>query len=161
MPTFPVTAQNLAWVPTAPVVLTNTVAINATPEKVFDRLTDLGSWSEWCVGMRKVRIDGPASGVGALRTVWVGTTRVQERFLEWVPGERLTFAIIGSNMPGLASMVEDWALTVDPADPTKSVLTVTIGIAPSGILKRFPKLVKSIMAKLTKKGQDAIASQFP
>jgi uncharacterized protein YndB with AHSA1/START domain len=161
MPTFSVTAQNLAWVPAAPVVLKNTVAINATPAEVFEQLADLGTWSEWCVGMRKVRIDGPASGVGALRTVWVGTTRVQERFLEWVPGERLTFAIIGSNMPGLASMVEDWAVAVDPADPTRSVLTVTIGIAPSALLKPFPKLVRSVMSKLTKKGQDGITSQFP
>jgi uncharacterized protein YndB with AHSA1/START domain len=161
MPTFSVTAQNLAWVPTAPVVLQNVVRIKATPDQVFDRLADLGSWAEWCVGMRKVRIDGPASGVGAVRTVWVGTTRVQERFLEWVPGERLTFAIIGSNTPGLASMVEDWALAADPADPATTVMTVTIGIAPGGILKPFPKLVHSTMSRLTKKGQDAIVTQFP
>jgi len=35
MPTFSVTAQNLAWVSTAPVVLKNIVAINATPGDVF------------------------------------------------------------------------------------------------------------------------------
>jgi hypothetical protein len=161
VPTFSFTAQNLAWVPTAPVVLTNVVEVNATPAQLFDRLSDLGSWTEWCVGMRKIRLDGPATGVGALRTVWVGSTRVQERFLEWVPGERLTFALIGSNMPGLASMVEDWALAPDPEDPTRCRMTVTIGIAPSGILKPFPKLVRAIMSKLTKKGQDGIVTQFP
>jgi uncharacterized protein YndB with AHSA1/START domain len=161
VPTFSLTPQNLAWVPTAPVVLSNVVTVNATPAQVFDRLSDLGSWAEWCVGMRRVRIDGPATGVGALRTVWVGSTRVQERFLEWVPGERLTFALIASNTPGLASMVEDWALAPDPADAARSIMTVTIGIAPSAVLKPFPKLVHSLMSKMTKKGQDGIVTQFP
>ena len=35
--------------------------------------------------MKRVRIDGPSTGVGALRTVWVGLTRVQERFVVWDP----------------------------------------------------------------------------
>jgi Polyketide cyclase / dehydrase and lipid transport len=160
VPTFSLTAQDLAWVPTAPVVLTNVVKVKATPAQLFDRLSDLAAWADWCVGMRRVRIDGPATGVGALRTVWVGSTRVQERFVEWVPGERLTFALIGSNTPGLASMVEDWALAPDPADPARSIMTVTIGIAPSGILKPFPKLVHTVMTKMTKKGQDGIVTQF-
>ena len=161
MPTFSLTAQNLAWVPTAPVVLTNVVNVNATPTQLFDRLADLGSWAEWCAGMRKVRVDGPAAGVGAVRTVWVGSTRVQERFLEWVPGERLTFALIGSNTPGLRSMVEDWAMAPDPETPGRSVMTVTIGIEPSGLLKPFPKLVRGAMSKMTKKGQDGIVTVFP
>jgi hypothetical protein len=110
--------------------------------------------------MKKVRIDGADSGVGAERTVWVGTTRVQERFLEWVPGERLTFAIVGSNTPGLGSMVEDWALAADPGDPNRTVLTVTVGVAPSGLLKFVPKLVRGIMASATK-GAGGIVAKFP
>ncbi|HEY3842758.1 MAG TPA: SRPBCC family protein [Acidimicrobiales bacterium] len=161
MPTFRLTAPNLAWVPTAPVVLTNVVKVNATPAQLFDRLSDLGSWSDWCVGMRRVRVDGPAAGVGAVRTVWVGPTRVQERFLEWVPGERLTFALVGSNVPGLTSMVEDWAMAPDPEAPGRSVMTVTIGIEPSGVLRRFPKLLHGLMSKMTKKGQDGIVTLFP
>jgi uncharacterized protein YndB with AHSA1/START domain len=160
MPTFPVTAQNLAWVPTAPVVLKDTFSLPASPERVFECLADLGSWSDWYGGMKKVRIDGAATGVGALRTVWVGTTRVQERFLEWVPGERLTFAIIGSNTPGLGSMVEDWALAADPGDPNRTVLTVTVGIAPKGLLRHLPSLVRSIMKGATK-GAGGIVSKFP
>jgi uncharacterized protein YndB with AHSA1/START domain len=162
MPTFTVTAENRAWIPTAPVVLTNQVAVNAPPEQVFNRLADIGAWADWCVGMNKVRIDSPAAtGVGALRTVWVGRSRVQERFLEWVPAERLTFAIVSSNTPGLASMVEDWAVAPDPADRTRTILTVTIGVAPSGLLRHAPKPVGAIMSRLTKKGQDAIVTQFP
>jgi uncharacterized protein YndB with AHSA1/START domain len=160
MPTFSVTAQNLTWIPSAPIVLTDTFSLRASPERVFECLADIGSWSDWYGGMKKVRIDGPASGVGAVRTVWVGTTRVQERFLEWAPGERLTFAIVGSNTPGLGSMVEDWALAADPSDPNRTVLTVTVGVAPSGLLKLAPKLVRGIMASATK-GAGGIVSKFP
>jgi uncharacterized protein YndB with AHSA1/START domain len=160
MPTFSVTAQNLAWIPTAPVVLTDIFTLPAPPQPVFDRLADLAAWSEWYGGMKKVRIDGAATGVAALRTVWVGATRVQERFLEWVPGERLTFAIVASNAPGLASMVEDWAVAADPGDPTRTRLTVTVGIEPAGLLKRAPGLVRTIMARATK-GAGGIVGQFP
>ena len=111
----------------------------ATPTaEVFDRLADLSAWSEWCGGMKRVRIDGAASGVGALRTVWVGTTRVQERFVVWEPGHRLTFTLTGSNTPGLHSMVEDWATAADPEDPARTVLTVRVGIEAIGILRPFP-----------------------
>jgi hypothetical protein len=161
VPTFPLTPQNLAWVPTASVVLRNVVKVNATPAAVFERLSDIGSWAEWCVGMRRVRVDGPAVGVGAVRTVWVGPTRAQERFLEWVPGERLTFALIGSSAPGLRSMVEDWAVAPDPGVAGGCVMTVTIGIEASGLLRRAPKLVHGVMSRMTKKGQDGIVTVFP
>jgi uncharacterized protein YndB with AHSA1/START domain len=161
MPTFTLTPENRAWVPTAPVVLTNAITLNATPQQVFDRLADIGAWSEWCVGMKKVRVDGPATGVGAVRTVWVGGSRVQERFLEWAPADHLTFALVSSNTPGLVSMVEDWAVAADPQDPTKTILTITIGVTPARPLRPFPGLVRAILTRATKKGQDGIATQFP
>jgi uncharacterized protein YndB with AHSA1/START domain len=159
VPTFTVNEQDLAWVPTAPVVLTDTFSLGATPQQVFDVLADLRGWSNWYGGMKKVRIDGADSGVGATRTVWVGSTRVAERFIEWRPGERVTFAIIGSNTPGLGSMVEDWAVAADPTDASRSVLTATVGIAPSGLLRPFPGLVRAIMRQATK-GAAGITSQF-
>jgi uncharacterized protein YndB with AHSA1/START domain len=159
VPTFKVKEQDLAWVPTAPVVLKDTFSLAATPQQVFDVLADLRGWSNWYGGMKKVRIDGTDTGVGATRTVWIGTTRVAERFIEWRPGERVTFAIIGSNTPGLGSMVEDWAVAADPADANRSVLTATIGIQPSGLLRPLPGLVRGIMRQATK-GATGIASNF-
>ena len=150
MPNFTVKERDLAWVSTAPVVLTDTFNLAATPQQVFDLLADLEGWSNWYGGMKKVRIDGADTGVGATRTVWVGTTRVAERFIEWRPGERLTFAITSSNTPGLGSMVEDWAVAADPSDPGRSVLTATVGIEPSGLLRHAPGLVRAIMRQVMK-----------
>jgi carbon monoxide dehydrogenase subunit G len=159
VPTFTVKEQDRAWIATAPVILTSSFTLPATPQVVFDLLADLEGWSRWYKGMRKVEINGVASGVGALRTVTLGITKAQERFLEWVPGDHMTFAIIGSNTPGLGSMVEDWAIVPDAADPTRSVLTATVGLAPNGPLRPFPGLAKAIMGQITK-GAVGIEGQF-
>ena len=119
--------------------------------------------------MKRVRIDGPSTGVGALRTVWVGLTRVQERFVVWDPGQRLTFTLTGSNTPGLHSMVEDWAAAphprdptdpTGPADPARTLLTVRVGIEAAGILRPFPGLVRAVMSGPLK-GAAGITTQFP
>lgn len=144
----------------APVVIEKTFTLPAGAVEVFDRLADIATWSEWCGGMKRVRIDGAPSGVGALRTVWVGATRVQERFVVWEPRRRLTFTLTTSNTPGLRSMVEDWALAPDTDDPGATILTVTVGIEAIGLLRPFPGLVRAIMAGPLK-GAAGITTQFP
>jgi uncharacterized protein YndB with AHSA1/START domain len=136
--------------------MTNTFTLPASPDKVFEKLAALAAWSDWYRGMKKVRIDGPARGVGALRTVWVGTTRVQEHFIAWEPGERLTFALTHSNTPGIHSMVEDWVLTPDGPGTT---LSVTVGIEAAKLLRPFPGLVRAAL-KGPLKGAAGITSQF-
>jgi uncharacterized protein YndB with AHSA1/START domain len=160
VPTFPLQARDLAWVDQAPVVITKTFTLPAPPDAVFARLADLAAWSEWCGGMKRVRIDGPSSGVGALRSVWVGATRVQERFVVWEPGRRLTFTITSSNTPGLHSMVEDWAMEPDPDDPTRSILTIRVGIEAVRLLRPSPGLVRALMSGPLK-GAAGITTQFP
>ena len=160
MPTFSLEERDLAWVDRAPVVITKSFTLAAPTTEVFGRLANLSAWSEWCGGMKRVRIDGAASGVGALRTVWVGATRVQERFVVWDPGHRLTFTLTGSNTPGLHSMVEDWATAPDPKDPAHTVLTVRVGIEAVGILRPFPGLVRAVMSGPLK-GASGITTQFP
>jgi hypothetical protein len=160
MATFTLEEQDLAWVEQAPVVITKSFNLAASTTEVFDRLADLPAWSEWCGGMKRVRIDGPESGGGALRTVWVGATRVQERFVVWNPGHRLTFTLTHSNTPGLHSMVEDWAVVPDPQDPARAVLTVRVGIEAVGFLRPFPGLVRAIMSGPLK-GAAGITTQFP
>ena len=160
VPTFTLRQQDLDWVSQAPVVIEKTFTLAAGADEVFDRLSDIAAWSEWCGGMKKVRIDGAPSGVGALRTVWVGATRVQERFVVWEPGHRLTFTLTTSNTPGLRSMVEDWALGPDPDDLAGTILTVRVGIEAIGLLRPFPGLVRALMAGPLK-GTAGIITQFP
>jgi hypothetical protein len=139
----------------APIVVTDTYHVAATPGQVWDVLADLAGWSRWHRGIRKVRIDGDgsASGVGAQRTVWVGATRVSETFIEWEPGVRMTFAITNFNLPGVAAMVEDWAVAADPANSECSVVTMTIGVEPKGPMRALSGLLRGALARATKGGR--------
>ena len=59
---FSLKERDADWIPTAPIIVTSIFTPLATPDQVFDRLADLAAWSEWCGGMKRVRIDGAASG---------------------------------------------------------------------------------------------------
>jgi hypothetical protein len=163
VPTFSLRQRDADWIPTAPIVVTSIFTPLATPDQVFERLSDLAGWSDWYGGMRKVRIDGdgPPSGNGALRTVWIGTTRVQEHFIGWEPGHRMTFALTKSNTPGLHSMVEDWVLERDPdLAVQRTFLTITVGIEPAKLLRPFSGLVRAGL-KGPLSGAAGISTQFP
>lgn len=139
----------------APIVVSDTYRVGASPAQVFDLLADLTGWSRWHGGIRKVRLDGDGrtSGVGAQRTVWVGATRVSETFIEWEPAARLTFAITGFNLPGVGAMVEDWAVAPDPANRGCSVVTMTIGVEPKGPLRPMAGLLRAALTRATKGGR--------
>jgi hypothetical protein len=159
MPTFELTEQTLAWVDTAPVRAQHLFALPAPTSAVFDRLADVAGWATWCGGVSKVRVDGPSSGVGAVRTIWSGPARLQERFIEWQPGVRLTFAVVTANLPGIRSFVEDWAVSPDPADPSKSVLKIRIGVAPRGVPRPLHRAMSAGLVRATR-GMSGIRDQF-
>jgi len=108
--------------------------------------------------MRRVRIDGSASGVGALRSVWVGAARVQESFVRWDTNERLTFDIVASNLPGMAAMTEDWLLTEQSVDHT--TLRITIGVEAAPLFRALAPAIRAAVKNSTS-GAQGIAALFP
>jgi carbon monoxide dehydrogenase subunit G len=151
---FHVQERDASWPATAPIQIKRRLRVPAPQGAVFSVLADLSSWSEWFTGMRRVRIDRPSQGVDALRTVWIGATRVQERFLIFDPDSRLTFAIVGSNLPGLSAMVEDWRLS--PAG-SETELDIVIGVEAKGPLRWLPGLVRFAVARSTRGATDSVA----
>lgn len=118
----------------------------APPERVSEVLADSPGWTKWFRRMRRVRINGRPSGVGALRTVWVGPTRVQEHFTVWEPAQRITFHVVESSSPGMRAMVEDFVIS--PA-PGGSTLAITVGVEPKGVFRFIPGVVQFVVANLT------------
>jgi len=112
------------------VVIRREFVLRAPVQRVFSVLADHERWPTWFTGMRRARVDGPASGVGARRTVWAGAARVSEQFDLWEPDALLRFSITSSSIPGLRRMAEDWAL--EPLDAELTRLVVTIGAEPVG-----------------------------
>lgn len=134
------------WTETAPIQIHYKVFLPAAPNAVFAVLADSPRWTTWFRGMRRVQIDGPAQGVGALRTVWVGPTRVQEHVIVWEPDSRITLHIVRSSSPGLRVMAEDYQIT---AAGNGSMLTMTVGIEAKGPFRLVPGLVRFIVGRLT------------
>ena len=143
---FHLEERSPGWVIDAPIQIRRRVWLPATPEQVFAMLADSPGWTRWFKGMSKVRIDGPATGVGTLRTVWVGPNRVQEHFIVWEPSRQITFHIVQSSSPGLRVMVEDYLIT--PAG-NGSTLVATVGVEAHWPLSRLPGLVRLIVGRAT------------
>ncbi len=134
------------WSDQAPIQMHHELHLAASPDRVFDVLADSPAWPEWFKGMRRVRIDGPATGVGALRTVWVGPNRVQEHFTVWEPAHRITLHIVESNAPGLRVMAEDYRIS---PETDGSRLSVTIAVEAKGPFRLMPGLVRMIVGRAT------------
>lgn len=154
---FRVQERPVDWVASAPIRIEYKIPLAAPPEEVFALLGDHETWTTWFVGMSRVRIDGASSGVGALRTVWVGAARVQEHFVVWEPDRRLVLYVVESNLPGLRVMVEDWRLARAATGGT--LLSVTIGVEGAGIMRAVPWLVRAIVGRSTR-GAAGIARVF-
>jgi uncharacterized protein YndB with AHSA1/START domain len=147
----------MGWADEAAVRVVRDVELPAAPDEVFAVLADHAGWPRWFTGMRDVTIDGAAAGVGALRTVSVPPARVQERFLVWDPGARLVFNIVGSNLPGLRAMAEDWRL-----EPTAGGTRLTIDIAVDPTMPL--RLARGVVERVTRRstaGATGIRTMFP
>ncbi|MGH9124152.1 MAG: SRPBCC family protein [Acidimicrobiales bacterium] len=153
---FALVEQWPGWAQEAPIQIHHELTLPAAPQAVFDILANSAGWTSWFKGMRRVRIDGQDRGVGALRTVWVGLNRVQERFNVWDEPRRVAFNIVSSNVPGLHSMVEDYQIEEAPGG-TK--LAITVGVEGAGPLRLLPGLVRAIVARPTS-GVLGISSAF-
>jgi hypothetical protein len=134
------------WSGRAPVQIHHDLFLPAPPAAVFDVLADSAGWTTWFTGMRRVRIEGRATGLGTRRTVWVGATTVHEHFIVWEPPARLTLHIVESNVPGLRVMAEDYRIA--PA-PGGSTLSITIGVEAHVPLRYLPGVVRFVVARAT------------
>jgi hypothetical protein len=135
------------WTDTAPIRVEHHLPLGCSADVAFGVLADHEGWTGWFKGMRKVRVDGPATGVGAKRTVWVGPTRVTEVFTAWEPGQRMAFDIVEATIPGVSAMSEDWRLT--PTGETSCDLDVLIAVEPGGLLGKAPGVLRFAMARAT------------
>jgi hypothetical protein len=157
MPTFVVPEQDGSFLERAPIRVGASTVVPASPAQVFEVLADVGGWASWHTKIRKVQVaPGPSSGVGTQRSVWVGPTRVDERFSVWEPGLRLQFVILGSNLPGFAGFVEEWSLSPE-GDGTK--LTAVLGASLASWMRPLQGVVRSILEGAAG-GVEGIRSQF-
>lgn len=94
------------WIDSAPVRVSETIDIDATPAEVWRHIADHVSWPEWFETLDRVDITGMPTGVGGRRRVTVRRMPVDEIFTAWDENEHFAFAVVGTKMPFLSTMAE-------------------------------------------------------
>jgi hypothetical protein len=161
MPSYQLEERDGNWLAQAPLIVSNEVSVPASPGRVFAVLADIGTWEAWCTGVTETVVVGPlTSGVGAKRKIKAGGVRFEEVFVNWEDGVRVTFSGLTSSAPGFRSLVEDWSVAPDPADPSKALLTQTMGVALRGPLRPLGGVLRWYLQRATRRGAEGMAKHF-
>ncbi len=96
-----------------------------TPEALFSILVDARTWTRW-TGATQAHYSTPGPhGVGSRRIVNIRNQSLEEEFIIWEPGRRLTFSVWASTLP-VRAMVEDF--TINPVSDSDCLLTWTTAL---------------------------------
>jgi len=112
MPKHPVRAPD--WIDAAPITVTESVDIAASPAVVWSLIADHGSWPEWFTAIDRVEPLGAPTGVGGGRQVFAGRVRIDEEFTAWDVDRHFAFAVVDSNLPILHALAE--SVRLEPSD---------------------------------------------
>ncbi len=137
------TRKGLDWLDDAPLLLSASRRIDATPDAVWARVADHSTWPDWWAGLKHVEPGAQPTGVGGTRTVKLaGGLTIQEEFLAWEEDRRFAFVVTHMKPKIIRTLVED--LTLEPVDGGATKVTYTQGWDPIG-----GKPVQAILRKTT------------
>lgn len=124
MPKHPIRPPE--WIDSAPILVDESIEIDATPAEVWAHIADHASWPEWFEALDEVQPGELPTGVGGTRRVIVKPLPIDEEFTAWDEGEHFAFAIVGSKIPMLAAGAE--SVRLEPIDDGRCRVTYRQGI---------------------------------
>ncbi len=115
-----------AWIDSAPIVVSESIEIEAPPSAVWTHIADHESWPEWFTALDRVEPLGEPTGVGGGRRVIVRKLPIDEQFTAWDVDRHFAFAVVASKLVILESLAESVRL-----EPTEvgTRLTYRQGVA--------------------------------
>ncbi len=115
----------LDFLETAPHSFSNTIDLAITPEQLFEVFDDADSWPHWVKLIRKVTWTTPKPrGIGTTRTVTMHGLTVDEEFLAWEDGRRMSFRFNATTRKAIHAFLEDYRV-----EPTAEGCRLTWSIA--------------------------------
>lgn len=80
---------------------TKQITINASKEKIWNTLGDIGSIHVWNPGVVDSHTTSSGEiGLGSARYCNLGGKNyLEEEVVEWIPGKKMTIRIVGTNLP--------------------------------------------------------------
>jgi len=121
---------DINFVNTAPVVIVNTVEINAPAESIFSVFEDEHAWPQWFDDIKSVDWTTPKPyGIGTTRTVNLGALSVDEYFFLWEDNARFAFYFTQCSLPLFKALMEDYRL--EEIGNNKTRFTYTVAYEPA------------------------------
>ncbi len=112
MPQHPVHPPE--WIDSAPIVVDESIDIDAPPSAVWAEIADHASWPEWFEPLDRVEPGPTATGVGGTRRVIAQRLPIDEEFTAWDENEHFAFAATASKLPILGALAE--SVRLEPLD---------------------------------------------
>ncbi|MCB1029673.1 MAG: SRPBCC family protein [Microthrixaceae bacterium] len=140
----------LDYFESAPVSVTATEVVAATPERIFEVFLDADSWSRWAFPITGVDWTSPMPlEVGSTRTVWMRGPMVgHEEFIAWELGRRMAFRFNQTIEGGPSAFAEDYLVT-DLRDG-RSLVEWTMAMTLTGVSARFARLTGPAMGPVNR-----------
>jgi uncharacterized protein YndB with AHSA1/START domain len=135
---------------TAPLQVSASVQLRATPERVFASFADAADWLRWWPMMTACAWTRDTGAVGAEREVAVRLLgRFRERMIAWQPGARFAFTMIGSTSPMATQLAEDYRLA---ADGTGTRIEWTLAAQPTTLGKLTAPVMRRTLLRMFQRG---------
>ena len=140
--------SDLSFIDKAPFTFDNEITVMASPERVFQIFASGEGQEEWFQDFVAVTWHNPQPhGVGTTRDVKLKLLSVNERFLVWEPGQRLSFSIDSITLPILRQMMED--LQFSPVDGG-CLLRWRVYYTPTPLMRMVHPLARMIFGNMFK-----------
>lgn len=105
------TVQEPEWIDSAPILVSESIDIEAPPTEVWAHVADHESWPTWFEALERVEHLGSPTGVGGGRRVHLKAGALDETFTAWDDAEHFAFAVTSSSIPILRTLAESVRLT--------------------------------------------------